>query len=697
MRTSLLHAADASADLFEASDYLGSSCILFADTDFLDDLHSTDMGDLGIVMLKLLVEASSTVTLQQQQQQQPRHNQSRIKLSNGDSRAMANKSPPATQGQINALAGTVEGDLVREAQVDEVMSMIREKRVLPIDLRTLDKHVYQIDGKWVTKYKKTLQGLLERVCSRWALRGDRQLPHRDYDPEKVYSPVATKTTHFTLFVIAVQYSLLLFCLDVSKAFMMGPMDRAGVCMWPPIGFREKHPDFCPFGEFTTYELLCSLCGLKQAAAVYYDTVKKLVIAYVFPDGSHLTLSPADPCLFVHGSRAPESNHYVTFSTHVDDKFIACKTIADRDVVASIFTAAKWAFTLETMDLVLGFTIRYKRHNPADGEDTSTLELCHSSHIESTYAKFSSPIPPSERGSRSTPIKQDRVNALTAEAPPTWQQYDKDRHAAYRSVLGTVAHLANFTHPEVLFAVSFASQFMENPSAAALAMVLGILQYLYCVKGKCVVFKRQKHPCIGSPICIACDADLGNSHRKGRSRTGMCVYLFGNLVNCCSRLQPSASLSTAEAEYMAIAAAGRFAVWYKMLVGDMGIEASYRKPADIFSDNNSARMIASNPITHKHSHHIDRRLHWLREMTMGTGPAAAALRIHFIGTAVNVSDIMTKACSPAIFKQHRTHLFEGFRFAARLSAADATSFLTYLIRDIDKGAYLTGLEEMYGEL
>jgi hypothetical protein len=59
--------------------------------------------------------------------------------------------------------------------------------------------------------------------------------------------------------------------------------------------------------------------------------------------------------------------------------------------------------------------------------------------------------------------------------------------------------------------------------------------------------------------------------------------------------------------------------------------------------------------------------------------------------------MTKACSPTVFKQHRTRLFEGFRFAAQLSPADATSFLTYLVRDIDLGIYLDGLEDMYDEL
>ncbi|HIB77909.1 MAG TPA: hypothetical protein EYO58_09925 [Flavobacteriales bacterium] len=86
--------------------------------------------------------------------------------------------------------------------------------------------------KWVIKYKKRLDGLLDRIRGRWTLRGDRQVAGRDYDPTTINSPVAHKTTHFTLFTLAVQFSLYLFCLDVSKAFMLGPNDTPGLCMKP---------------------------------------------------------------------------------------------------------------------------------------------------------------------------------------------------------------------------------------------------------------------------------------------------------------------------------------------------------------------------------------------------------------------------------------------------------------------------------
>jgi hypothetical protein len=133
--------------------------------------------------------------------------------------------------------------------------------------------------------------------------------------------------------------------------------------------------------------------------------------------------------------------------------------------------------------------------------------------------------------------------------------------------------------------------------------------------------------------------------------------------------------------MALAAAGRFAVWYKMLVGDMGLESAYHEPVNVYSDNKSAIEISKKPITHKHSRHIDRRLHWLREVTRSNGPVHAKLRVAFVPTDDNVSDIMTKALGCAAFKRHRDSLFGGFVFTATAKLPSGHSFLFFLDRDV----------------
>ena len=656
-RAALLHSASIYAELFDYG-------VDFSDVEFLADVSHSAIDDTGIAMLQLHADAT------------------RLRLDEATSRALASTAPPTTQRQIDALAGTTEGHLVREAQVDEVMSMIREGRVIPRDLRTLSHRINQIDGKWVIKYKKQLDGLLERVRARWTLRGDRQIPHRDFDPDRVYSPVASKTTHYTLFVLAVQFGLHLWCLDVSKAFMLGPIDKPGLYMRPPAGFRDKqHPDYCPFGQYTTFELLCSLYGLRQAAAVYYDTMKQLLLSHSFSDGTKFRLSPADPCLFIRGSVEDPASPYVAVTIHVDDKFIACRRPQDKEDVAAVFRAAKWNFTLKLMDEVLGVHITYQRWDPAAGV-SGLLEADHKQYLIDAYKKYSPLIPADRRGtSYAIPLSSATVSRITAAGQCSYEDYDATRHTRYRSILGTLSHVANFTHPEMAFAISFASQYMQNPSEAHLEMLLNILLYAYAARDKVVRFRRQTHPPDVSPIMVACDADLSNS-KNCRSRTGFCAYLFGMLVAWHSRLQPSVSLSTAESEYMAISAAARFAVWYRMLVGDFGVQRCYRDPVHIFSDNKSAICIANNPITHKHSRHIDRRLHWLREQCL-----AGAINVVFISTEDNVADIMTKALKRDLFRTHRTSLMRGYYFTAQLDGLPKlrsfVSVLTATIAALDE--------------
>ena len=93
-------------------------------------------------------------------------------------------------------------------------------------------------------------------------------------------------------------------------------------------------------------------------------MKQMLLAHIFSDGTRFKMSPADPCLFVRGDIESPDSPYVAISTHVDDKFIACRHPRDKDAVAKIFSGAKWNFTMKLMDKVLGVHIKYFWWDPA---------------------------------------------------------------------------------------------------------------------------------------------------------------------------------------------------------------------------------------------------------------------------------------------------------------------------------------------
>jgi hypothetical protein len=71
---------------------------------------------------------------------------------------------------------------------------------------------------------------------------------------------------------------------------------------------------------------------------------------------------------------------------------------------------------------------------------------------------------------------------------------------------------------------------------------------------------------------------------------------------------------------------------------------HSQPAIIFSDNKSAILIASNPVFHEKTKHIDLDCHVVREKF-----AKQIVYLMPIQSYANVADILTKALTAATFK------------------------------------------------
>ena len=63
----------------------------------------------------------------------------------------------------------------------------------------------------------------------------------------------------------------------------------------------------------------------------------------------------------------------------------------------------------------------------------------------------------------------------------------------------------------------------------------------------------------------CDADFAGDLDTRRSTTGFVFILSGGAICWSSRLQPTAAVSTSEAEYMASAQAVKEALWLRKLL------------------------------------------------------------------------------------------------------------------------------------
>ena len=95
-----------------------------------------------------------------------------------------------------------------------------------------------------------------------------------------------------------------------------------------------------------------------------------------------------------------------------------------------------------------------------------------------------------------------------------------------------------------------------------------------------------------------------------------------------------TLSTAEAEYVALSGAAQECLWLRQLEAELGY--SPEGPTLIFEDNQSAIAMAKNPQFHGRAKHVDICHHFIREqVTSGT------IKLDYCGTKDMAADIMTK--------------------------------------------------------
>ena len=98
-----------------------------------------------------------------------------------------------------------------------------------------------------------------------------------------------------------------------------------------------------------------------------------------------------------------------------------------------------------------------------------------------------------------------------------------------------------------------------------------------------------------------NVDLGGDLDGRKSTTGYIFTLGGTTISWKSKLQGRVSLSTIEAEYVAISEAAKEMIWLKNLLKELGKQ---QDDSPLFSDSQSAICLAKNPILHSRCKHIE---------------------------------------------------------------------------------------------
>ncbi|KAA0048721.1 gag-pol polyprotein [Cucumis melo var. makuwa] len=115
----------------------------------------------------------------------------------------------------------------------------------------------------------------------------------------------------------------------------------------------------------------------------------------------------------------------------------------------------------------------------------------------------------------------------------------------------------------------------------------------------------------------------------------------NIAAWFSKKQNSVSLSTAEAEYIAVGSSCSQLLWMKQMLDEYGITQS---SMILYCDNLSAISISKNPVQHSQTKHINIQHHFIRELV-----EANIISLEHVQSAFQLADIFTKPLDVATFE------------------------------------------------
>lgn len=449
---------------------------------------------------------------------------------------------------------------------------------------------------WVFKIKYNADGTVERFKARLVVLGNRQKAGCDYD--ETFAPVAKMTTVRSLLKIVATQDWEVHQMDVHNAFLHGDLEEE-VYIKLPQGVNNSDPN-------KVCRLHKSLYGLKQAPRCWFEKLTKALVKAGFVQ------SLSDYSLFIYSRGTVE----IRVLIYVDD-LIVCGN--DGEAITKFKGYLGECFHMKDLGRLkyfLGIEIGRNKEGFVLSQRKYALDI-----VKETDQVDSKPV--------ATPMEQNH-HLATDDSPFTAEP------ARYRRLVGRLIYLTN-TRPDISYSVHILSQFMQKPREGHMEAALRVVRFLKGTVGQGILLKSETD----LQVSIYCDADWAACPLTRRSLTAYVAMIGGSPVSWKTKKQKVMSHSSAEAEYRAMSIATREVQWLRQLLRDLGF--TQKTPSRLYCDSKSAIYIATNPVFHERTKHVEIDCHRVRD-ALKSGVITAA----HIGTKEQLADVLTKALGKVQF-------------------------------------------------
>ena len=427
-----------------------------------------------------------------------------------------------------------------------------------------------IGSRWVLSYKSNKDGNITKTEARLVAKGFMQREGVNYLQTSALTPAGASVK--TMLVVANEMGSKTYHLDEKQAFTKAKLD-CKIVMKLPGGCGE------PSGKYVNLEK--ALYGLKQRGLLWNDLlVDKLVSVH----GKGQCM--ADPCVF---RLIREGKLVLILAVDIDDMAVAGTRVKVNKLLVMLNKDFEMN-DLGELSFFAGCTITQ------DTEKGST-SISQKTFIETLARRFdvtttsSYPAPPCAN-------LEARVED---ESGGTWP---------YKEAVGGLMWLVVMSRPDITSAVRAISRHSNSPAERHWEAVLQIIRYLLETKDMSLTFEWGS----GLEISVFADANYAEKADDRRSVSGVAVTVGKSSVSWFSSTQKIVTLSTTEAEYVALGDGVKEALFVKGVLSFI-IPSISENCIKVFVDNDRAISLANNPLSSARTKHIDVRFHFIRELTI----------------------------------------------------------------------------------
>lgn len=391
------------------------------------------------------------------------------------------------------------------------------------------------------------------------------------------------------------------------------------------------------------EVVRPVYGMAQAGRRWQRTLFPWLLEWSHGQ-ARLSQASSDPCIFHCRAKTQvdgtERDEWLFIGCYVDDLF-----------VLSLHTDQHSLYSQFTKDL----TERWDVEDEGEVSDLLSIEITPESdghvclrqvgYIEKLMRRYA-PEGVAEFGK--VTLKRSSQQASRPPCGPELAQLvieatsqdassvDEDLLRAYQSVVGALLYCAVNTRPDVAYAVGMLCRAMGKPTLELLKAAYRVLFYLDAHKTMGLRYAASSIELAGMS-----DADWATRN----STSGYVFHLAQAAISWGSKRQHCVSLSSCEAEIVALSEAAKEGVYLTRALAELGFSSS--EPTTLATDNKAARDLAYNPEHHDKTKHIERRHFFIRDMV-----ESETLVVPYVPTESNLADFFTKALPAPDFFRHR---------------------------------------------